>query len=49
MEPCTHTVVAAPDFQIDRRTVRLIDTPGFDSGMSEVEVHNTIVKFLENQ
>lgn len=47
---CTREVVAAPDFQLDGRTVRLIDTPGFDdSDRSDVDVLKTVAMFMAEQ
>jgi len=50
VQSCTETVDEAPPFELDGRTVRLFDTPGFDdSNKSESEILRIIAFELENQ
>jgi predicted GTPase len=45
---CTQEVLVAPDFSLDGRTVKLIDTPGFDdTDRSDAEIVQIIAAFLE--
>jgi len=47
---CTREVEIAPVFQLDDRSVRLIDTPGFDdTERSDIDVLREIAQLLENQ
>ena len=46
----TQNVGVAPDFYLDGRIVRLIDTPGFDdSERSDAEILEIVVTFLADQ
>ncbi|KAF9472192.1 hypothetical protein BDN70DRAFT_771162, partial [Pholiota conissans] len=50
IQSCTDTVDEAPSFELEGRTVRLFDTPGFDdSNKSESEILRIIAFELENQ
>lgn len=45
---CTQEVLVAPDFSLDGRSVKLIDTPGFDdTDRSDAEIVQVIAAFLE--
>jgi hypothetical protein len=47
---CTEEVAESDDFQLNGRTVRLLDTPGFDdTDGSEVETLRKIATSLEYQ
>jgi len=47
LESCTNIVQPGKPFNLDGRSVVLIDTPGFDDTMrSDVDVLNTIATFL---
>jgi hypothetical protein len=46
----TTKVEEATPFQLDGRTVHLLDTPGFDdTEWSDVRIFRTIAEFLANQ
>lgn len=50
LESCTKGVEEGASFELDGRTVTLIDTPGFDdTNKSEVEVLKLIADFLGDQ
>jgi predicted GTPase len=43
-------VQVAPEFELDGRKIKLIDTPGFDdTDRSEVHILQLIADFLANQ
>ncbi|KAJ7285185.1 P-loop containing nucleoside triphosphate hydrolase protein [Mycena rebaudengoi] len=47
LSSCTNTVEVAPSFQLDGRTVTLIDTPGFDdTSRSDTDILSMIAAFL---
>lgn len=47
---CTQDVQEAPEFQLDGRQIKLIDTPGFDdTDRSEVHILKLIANFLVDQ
>ncbi|KAF9466213.1 P-loop containing nucleoside triphosphate hydrolase protein [Collybia nuda] len=50
LSSCTQDVLMAPSFQLDSRTINLIDTPGFDdTDRSEVQILKTIASYLIEQ
>ena len=47
---CTEEVIESKDFELGGRTIRLLDTPGFDdTDRSEVETLRKIASTLEYQ